>query len=258
MKKITAAATAVLLAVFCAFSAFAADGGIGWFFRKNTEGRQPALPAELSMIRGHNVLWLDSAHGDDSDEKVIYLTFDFGYENGNVEKILDALDENGVKGSFFVLKQPIVKNTGLVRRMFENGHLVCNHTTHHKDMTKISTKEAFSRELCEIETVCKEYTGYDLARFYRPPEGRFHEEGLQWADELGYTTVFWSFAYADWDNAKQPDPGEAKKKILSHVHNGEILLLHPTSATNAAILGDLIKELKNEGYEFRTLDTFGM
>ncbi|MBQ4297402.1 MAG: delta-lactam-biosynthetic de-N-acetylase, partial [Clostridia bacterium] len=80
----------------------------------------------------------------------------------------------------------------------------------------------------------------------------------KWADELGYTTVFWSFAYADWDNAKQPDPGEAKKKILSHVNNGEILLLHPTSETNAAILGDLIKELKNEGYEFRTLDTFGM
>ncbi len=258
MKKIAAAGTAVLLAVLCAVSAFAATGGTGWFFRKNTEGKQPALPSELSAVNGHNVIWLDAAHGDGSAEKVIYLTFDFGYENGNVEKILDALDENGVKGSFFVLKQPIEKNTDLVRRMFENGHLVCNHTTHHKDMSAISEKEAFCRELTELEEICKSYTGYDMARFYRPPEGKFSEQGLLWADELGYTTVFWSFAYADWDNGRQPDPAAAKEKILSHLHNGEVLLLHPTSATNAAILGDLIKEIKKEGYEFRTLDQFGM
>jgi peptidoglycan-N-acetylmuramic acid deacetylase len=181
------------------------------------------------------------------------LTFDAGYENGNVERILDVLREQNVKAAFFVLGNLIQKNTDLVNRMFDEGHLVCNHTYSHKRMTEIS-KEDFDRELDRLEDVCLQYTGKPLAKYYRPPEGRFDKQSLQFACDKGYKTVFWSFAYTDWDNDKQMSPEAAKRKILQNVHNGEIMLLHPTSHTNADILSDILCELKSQGYRFGSLD----
>ena len=138
--------------------------------------------------------------------------------------------------------------------MQSEGHLVCNHTAHHKDMSKISDIEEFSRELSTMELSYKELTGSELARFYRPPEGKFSEANLKFASDLGYKTVFWSFAYADWDNQQQPSKEYAIKKILDNVHNGAVILLHPTSATNAEILETIIDEMRKNGYEFGTLE----
>ena len=121
-------------------------------------------------------------------------------------------------------------------------------------MSKIYDINEFSQELQKLENTYKEYTGLDMAKYYRPPEGRFSEENLEFASQLGYKTIFWSFAYADWDNKAQPSPDKALKLILDNVHNGAVLLLHPTSATNVSILGELIDILKNEGYTFGTLD----
>ena len=172
------------------------------------------MDARLSVIERYNAAWIDTAHGDDSEEKVLYLTFDFGYENGNTERIVNTLRDKGVKASFFLLSAPIEKNTELVCRLFAEGHAVCNHTQHHRDMSKCCDKVEFTRELSGREELCKLKTGYDMDKFYRPPEGKFTEENLRFATELGYKTVFWSFAYADWDNNAQPDPQKAKKLNL--------------------------------------------
>ena len=137
--------------------------------------------------------------------------------------------------------------------MVDEGHIVCNHTYTHKDMTKLSEEE-FATELDRLNTSFTKCTGQEMTRYYRPPEGKFSEKSLKWAQKLGYKTIFWSFAYADWDNDKQMDPHSAKEKILSNIHNGAVLLLHPTSKTNALILGDVIRELKAQNYEFGTLD----
>lgn len=222
-----------------------------WYFHHTRNGARPPIPAEMSYITEHNGYFLGS------DEKVIYLTFDAGYENGNVARILDILKEEEVPGAFFILENLVTRNKDLVKRMAEEGHSVCNHTASHRDMTKIKTKEEFAAELAKMEEIYKEYTGCELAKFYRPPEGKLNKLNVKWADELGYKTVMWSFAHADWDNAKQPNPESATEKILAETHNGEIILLHPTSATNAEILPTLIREWKKMGYRFGTLDELG-
>ncbi len=209
----------------------------------------------MTFIEEYDAYWCDKKHTSMSDEKkMIYLTFDAGYENGNIEKILDALKEENVKASFFILSNLVFKNEELVKRMIDEGHTVANHTSKHKDMSLIKTKKEFKEELEKLENVYKEKFGEELKKFYRPPEGKFNEQNLKWAKELGYKTVFWSFAYQDWDNNKQMDNDKALKKILDNVHNGEVILFHPTSSTNASIMLDLIKELKNLGFEFGVLE----
>ncbi len=227
---------------------------INWYFKKNNEHKQPALDKNLEFINNYSCYYVDKNHGDTSDDKVIYLTFDAGYENGNVEKILDILKEKNVEGAFFVLGHLIKNNTDLVNRMVNEGHMVCNHTMSHKNMAKVYDRAAFEEELNALEELFTEKTGKEMPKFYRPPEGSFSEENLKILEELGYKTILWSFAYADWDNNKQLSPSIAKEKLLSGTHNGEILLLHPTSATNAEILGELIDEWREMGYRFGSLD----
>ncbi len=223
-----------------------------WYCAHQKDGKIPPIPSEMSFIEDHGGYFLD--RNAKEDDRVIYLTFDAGYENGNVEKILDVLKAEEVPGAFFILDNLIKTNTDLVKRMAEEGHLVCNHTAKHRDMSAVTDKEEFAAELRKLEEIYKEYTGYDMAKFYRPPEGKFSETNMIHADELGYKTVFWSFAYADWDNNKQMSPEKAMDKVFSGTHNGEILLLHPTSATNAAILPELIRAWKGMGYRFGSLD----
>ena len=226
----------------------------GFYVKRNAEHHQPALDASFSYIEGYDAYYVDKRHGDDCEERVLYLTFDAGYENGNIAKILDALKAEGVPAAFFVLENLIKRNTDLVRRMSDEGHLVCNHTMHHRDMSQISDPDAFAAELNALEALYRETIGKEMAKYYRPPEGRVSEKNLDMAQSLGYKTVLWSFAYADWDNAKQPSEEAAIKKILDNTHNGAIVLLHPTSATNAAILPRLIKEWRAMGYRFGSLD----
>ncbi len=246
------------LTVFILVSVFtintnALNKDYSWYCKHRKDHLQPSADTCISFIEEYNGYYIDKKHGDKCEDKVIYLTFDAGYENGNIAKILDILKEENITGAFFVLGHLIDNNTQLVMRMFDEGHLVCNHTFSHRPMVG-KTKDEFRCELGKLEKLCLEKTGHTMSHYYRPPEGRFDEESMRYANELGYKTVFWSFAYADWDNNKQMSNESAEKKILENIHNGEIMLLHPTSATNAQILKDIIKELKSEGFRFGSLD----
>ncbi len=248
----------LVLCLCCLYPVRAADVSskpCNWYCCHVKDGTQPKCDTELSVIEKYNGYYIDKANYDPSaEEKVIYFTFDAGYENGNIEKILNVLKEENVPAAFFVLEHLVEKNTDLIQRMDADGHLVCNHTAKHPDMTKKHSSEEFLAELNRLEEVCLASTGVKIAKYYRPPEGRFSEENLKFASDAGYKTVFWSFGYVDWDNERQMSPDDALDKILSGLHNGEVLLLHPTSNTNAAIMKPLITELKARGYRFGTLN----
>lgn len=220
-----------------------------WCFKSNGNDK-PDLLFGSDLVNRYPMIALGSG-----TEKVIYLTFDAGYENGNVAKILDTLDKHHAKGAFFILPGLVKYAPDLVKRMANSGQTVCNHSTTHKDLSA-TTKENFLTEMHTLEEKYKALTGKEMTRFFRPPEGAFSENLLAICEETGYMPVFWSYAYADWDNDKQPNPETAKQKILANLHPGEVLLLHPTSATNAAILDDLMTEMEKRGYRFGTLDEF--
>lgn len=220
-----------------------------WYMKHVPNNARPIADTHFQYIKDYGGYYI----GNDPDEKVLYLTFDAGYENGNIASILDVLKNHDVQGAFFVLENLITSNPDLIKRMAAEDHLVCNHTMKHHDMTKVKDINKFTEELNGLEKLYKDCTGYDMVKFYRPPEGRFSEQNLVFLKELGYKTIFWSFAYADWDNKKQPSPEEAKLKILNNTHNGAVILLHPTSATNALILDDLITAWENQGYRFGNL-----
>lgn len=231
-----------------------AGAPMGWYCTRRSDHTQPIAPTDIAWVEDYGGVYLDHAHGDGCDEKVAYLTFDAGYENGNVARILDTLRDRDVPGAFFILGNLVERNPDLVRRMVDEGHTVANHTFHHPDMTRCTSREAFAAELTALEEAYQTLIGRPMAKFYRPPEGRFDRQTMEWAQAEGYTTVFWSFAYADWDNNRQPDPAAAKEKIFANLHNGAVILLHPTSATNAAILGDVIDTMRAEGWRFGRLD----
>ncbi|NLK39988.1 MAG: polysaccharide deacetylase family protein [Clostridiales bacterium] len=226
---------------------------LDWYAKRTKDHTHPPIDNGLRIIEKYNAYYLDKTKSDPSSEKVIYLTFDAGYENGNIAKILDTLQKHNAHAAFFILGHLITKETELVRRMANEGHVVANHTNKHRDMSKYTDLDSFSKELSDLEKIYRQHIGGEMAKFYRPPEGRFSEMNLKFADELGYKTIFWSFAYADWDNNKQVDHKEAIDKILKHTHNGAIILLHPTSATNAAIIDELLTEWKAQGYRFGSL-----
>ena len=222
-------------------------GSWGLSFRQ--EGAAPIGPAGADQLKKY-----DAAYLGDTSEKVIYLTFDAGYENGATERILDTLQKHNVKAAFFLVGNYIEKNADLVRRMAEEGHTVGNHTMHHPDMSGISDKQAFTRELQDLEALYREKTGKSLPKYYRPPQGIYSEENLKMAKELGYRTVFWSLAYVDWKNDSQPTKEEAFAKLLPRIHPGAVVLLHSTSETNAEILDELLTKWEEMGYRFGTLE----
>lgn len=222
-----------------------------WYFKPEKDGKQPVCMPEAAFKDNYPVIYLGNP-----EEKKIYLTFDAGYENGNVEKILDILKKHNAPGAFFVLPQIVKENTDLIKRMQNEGHLVCNHSNTHRNMSKVEDFDTFKEEIVGAEDIFREVTGTEMDKFYRPPEGAFSEKNLEYAQKLGYTTVFWSLAYADWDNSKQIEPSKALSLVKSRTHNGCVALLHPTSATNAAILDDYITDLENEGYIFCSLRDF--
>ncbi len=228
-------------------SGAAVPAASGWYCKREKDHKRPTLDASIAYIENKNAVYLGP------DEKVIYLTFDAGYENGNVARILDTLKKHEVPGAFFILDNLILRETELVKRMKDEGHLVCNHTAKHPDITKLPP-EGIETELQKLETLYEEKIGGKMAPFFRPPEGKFDEKSLSAVEALGYTTVFWSLAYADWDNNKQPNPEASKKLLRDNIHNGAVILLHPTSKTNADILDSLITEWKAEGYRFGTLE----
>jgi len=220
-----------------------------WGLSFQNEGSAPIGPANAQTLAKY-----DAAYLGDPSEKVLYLTFDAGYENGCTAKILDVLKARKVPAAFFLVGNYMEKNADLVRRMVDEGHIVGNHTMHHYDMSKLTEESAFSRELTELETCFQEITGKELPKYYRPPQGVYSEENLRMAQKLGYKTVFWSLAYVDWLNNDQPTREEAFKKLLPRTHNGAVVLLHSTSATNAEILDELLEKWESMGYRFASLE----
>ena len=237
---------AVLTSVWIFCGSALPTGSWGLSFRQ--EGMAPIGNAGVDQLKRYDAVYIG-----DTSQKVLYLTFDAGYENGCTEKILDILKDQQVKAAFFLVGNYMEKNADLVRRMAAEGHIVGNHTMHHYDMSKLTAKEAFSKELTDLENLYKEVTGAPMAKYYRPPQGIYSEENLKMAKELGYRTVFWSLAYVDWNNDSQPTAEAAMNKLLPRTHPGAVVLLHSTSRTNAQILEKLIAAWKAEGYEFGTL-----
>ena len=244
---LTAIALTVLGVVRVFYEAAVPTASWGLSFRQ--EGSAPVGTAGMEQLRQY-----DAAYLGDTREKVLYLTFDAGYENGCTEQVLDTLKKHQVRAAFFLVGNYIERNADLVRRMVEEGHIVGNHTMHHYDMSRLSGKETFSKELTDLEDLFRQTTGKELPKFYRPPQGVYSQDNLKMAKELGYKTVFWSLAYVDWKNDSQPTKEEAFAKLLPRTHNGAVVLLHSTSKTNAEILDDLLTQWENLGYRFGSLE----
>ena len=240
-------AAAIGTAVWIFFSSTLPTGSWGLSFRE--EGMPPIGNAGVDQLRQY-----DAAYIGDTGEKVLYLTFDAGYENGCTAEILDILKEQEVQAAFFLVGNYIERNADLVRRMVQEGHTVGNHTMHHYDMSRLSDKAAFQKELTDLEALYRDTVGSQMPKFYRPPQGLYSEENLAMAKELGYKTVFWSLAYVDWNNDSQPSREQALSKLLPRTHNGAVILLHSTSRTTAQILGELIEHWKAEGYRFASVE----
>lgn len=183
-----------------------------------------------------------------TDSKKILLTFDQGYENGLTGKILDTLKEKHVKAVFFVVQDYAERNPELVQRMIDEGHTVGNHSVTHRSMPSLSPTDC-AAEVNGLNDYLEENFGIRPTLF-RPPMGEFSELSLAMTQRCGCKTMLWSFAYADWNVDDQPDPTEAKEKLVSAAHEGAIYLLHSVSQTNADILGDFIDEVRANGFEF--------
>ena len=221
-------------------------GSWGLSFRQ--EGAAPIGNADAAHLRQY-----DAAYIGNTGEKVLYLTFDAGFENGLTAGILDTLKKHQVSAAFFLVGNYIEKNADLVRRMAAEGHTVGNHTMHHYDMSKLSEKASFSKELTDLEDLYRQTVGQEMPKFYRPPQGIYSEENLKMAKALGYKTVFWSLAYVDWNQDAQPTAEQAFSKLLPRTHDGAVVLLHSTSRTNAEILDQLLTRWKDMGYRFGTI-----
>ncbi len=223
---------------------------IGWGIKRNDNHEQPD-------VGNNNKKVLEENKGiclGNKEKKSIYLTFDEGYEAGYTPQLLSTLKENQVKATFFITAHFVNTQPDLVQQMIDEGHIIGNHTVNHKSMPEL-TEEKIKTEVMDLHQVINEKFNYEM-KYIRPPKGEFSENTLQVTNRLGYTTVMWSFAYEDWNEDKQPDETSAKKKILDNLHNGEIMLLHGNSKTNTNILDAVIKEGKNMGYEFKSLDEF--
>ncbi|MDP4089049.1 MAG: polysaccharide deacetylase family protein [Bacillota bacterium] len=226
---------------------------------KNTGWSWAYSPKECSALLAK---YQGYAFGDTS-KKVIYLTFDEGFEYGYTPSILDTLKANNVKAAFFITKPYIgatfngVKNADLLKRMVDEGHIIGNHSVHHKLMPGFKDEKEFDAELTGVEEAAASIPGIHVSKYFRPPNGNFSELSLYYTQKLVYKTIFFSLAYKDYDVNSQPDPVQAKSLLLKNTKPGMICLLHAESSTNAAILDSLIKEWKKEGYEFKTLDELG-
>ncbi len=220
-----------------------------WGLGFGTEGTTPT-----GNVSAEELAKYDAHFVGDTTKKTIYLTFDCGYENGNSDKILDALKKHKATGTFFVVGNFLETAPEIVKRMQKEGHLVGNHTYHHPDMSKISDFASFQKEIEDVENLYQEITGEKMVKLYRPPQGKFNEDNLNMAKQLGYHTFFWSLAYVDWYEDNQPTAKEAYSKLLPRIHPGAVVLLHSTSKTNGDILDELLTKWEEMGYTFGSLE----
>ena len=232
----------------------AANTNWGLSFQEN--GKTPTGNATPEFLKQYGAYFVGptASSGEAGEQKTIYLTLDAGFENGNTPAILDALKAHNAKACFFLVGNYLETSPELVKRMVEEGHTVGNHTYHHPDMSKIADEESFRQELTLLEDAYRELTGQEMTKFYRPPQGKYSEQNLKMANDMGYHTFFWSLAYVDWYTDKQPTREQAFDKLLPRIHPGAIVLLHSTSSTNAEILDELLSKWEASGYTFGTLE----
>ena len=229
-------------------SVSASSENTSWGLSFQEKGKRPIGNASIEELKKYNAYY-----AADTEEKIIYLTFDCGYENGNMPKILEALKKHQVSAAFFVVGNFISDHPDLLRKMIQAGHTIGNHTMTHPDMSSISSMQGFQKELQDVEKLYQSATGSSMPKYYRPPRGIYSPVNLSMAKELGYKTFFWSLAYVDWYQDKQPTKEEAFEKLLGRIHPGSIVLLHSTSSTNADILDELLTRWETMGYSFGNL-----
>ena len=223
-----------------------------WGFRRMKDFVRPEFTASYTKVLDD----YEGIYAGNSEDKIIYLTFDEGYENGYTGAILDTLKEKEVTAVFFVTMPYVKQNADLVQRMIDEGHIVGNHTVNHPSMPSVTDDEKLEKEILELHNYVKEnFGGYEMT-YLRPPKGEYSERTVKISKDLGYKTVLWSSAYDDWDVNKQDRLDYARKMILNYVHNGCVMLLHAVSKDNTALLGEAIDSLRASGYEFRSLDEF--
>ncbi|MGI6778676.1 MAG: delta-lactam-biosynthetic de-N-acetylase [Acetivibrionales bacterium] len=219
-----------------------------WGLKRNPDNRIPdADPGAPELLKKYGGFYLG-----DTTKKVIYLTFDEGYENGYTPKILDVLRDNKVKGVFFITGPYLKEHQDLVRRMVEEGHIVGNHTIHHPSLPSLDDKQV-EEEVLGLDRVFYEKFGKHM-KYLRPPKGEYSERTLALTSKLGYINVFWSFAYDDWYRDRIRGPEYAYSKVMDNLHNGAVLLLHAVSKDNADALDRIIKGVREKGYEIGSLD----
>ncbi|GIP51466.1 delta-lactam-biosynthetic de-N-acetylase [Paenibacillus vini] len=248
-----AASAAATAKTEMASAAVAADVPYHFGFKRSVGGQLPSINEEgfKEIVDRHGAIFLG-----DTSRKDLFLTFDNGYENGYTTPILDTLKTKKVPAVFFITGHYVKDQPELVKRMAAEGHLVGNHSWSHPDMTTIPDGK-IKEELDRVKQASTQLTGTDKMRYLRPPRGIFSERVLRVTKELGYTNVFWSVAYKDWDVNDQKGASYAYQKVVSQLHPGAVILLHSVSKDNAAALGSIIDEARRQGYEFRSLDDLG-
>ncbi len=220
----------------------------GWSFKRNKDHSPVTGYYDVDLQRYGAYFINEKA----KEEKVMYLTFDEGYEYGFTPKILDVLKENNVQATFFLTKYFIDKEPELVKRMADEGHIVGNHSNTHPEFPTLTSDEIYD-ELYATNARFKEVTGRDMDPFFRAPSGKYSERTLYLTRKLGYRSIFWSMAYKDWEVKNQPGKDVAYNHVMDNYHNGAIILLHAVSESNTEALDDIIKSLKAEGYRFGSL-----
>lgn len=219
-----------------------------WGLGFGADGTKPTGNVTPDELKTYDAYYVGSGN-----DKVIYLTYDCGYENGNTAPILDALKKHNAPATFFVVGHFLETAPDLVKRMVKEGHTVGNHTYHHPDMSSISDLSSFQKEVDDTATLYQKITGKEMTKYYRPPQGKYSTANLKMAKELGYHTFFWSLAYVDWNVDSQPTKEQAFDKLLTRIHPGAIVLLHSTSKTNGEIMDELLTKWEEMGYRFAPL-----
>lgn len=220
----------------------------GWGFKRNNRNKTPDIGKYALEIEGTSSYYIGS-----ENEKVIYLTFDAGYDNGVLPEILDVLANKNVKSTFFVTGDFITRESELLLRIDYEGHIVGNHTWSHKYITKLSFDE-LKDEIQKVENAYTSLTSKKMVKLFRPPAGEFNQQSLINVKKLGYSTIFWSLAYKDWETNNQRGGDYAYRSVMDNLHNGAIILMHTVSKDNLVALPKIIDDIRNEGYIIKNLD----
>lgn len=225
-----------------------------WGYKKSVNGQLPSIDQEgyKAIVEKYGALFLGNTR-----EKTLYLTFDNGYENGYTAQILDVLKVKKVPATFFVTGHYVSDQPELLQRMVNEGHIIGNHSQSHPDMTRISD-DKIKEELVKVEVEVANRTSQKKMTYLRPPRGIFNERTLAVTRQMGYTNVFWSLAYKDWDTKQQKGAQYAHQQVMKQLHPGAIILLHSVSKDNAEALESIIDDARKQGYEFQSLDQLMM